>query len=104
MRDVKRKQGLMLTLIGSVLFYTIISLFVSFLHNRHEDPTYFHDDCPACRWEQQSQENPPDYYAISHFITAPGDSFAGFIIPDTPHICSQELFKKYPTRSPPYTS
>ena len=93
-----------MTLVGSVLFYATISIFISFLHNAHEDPTCLHDDCPACRWEKQSQENPVDYYGLLCALMNPGDYFAGLIDIENSFLHFQELFIKYPSRSPPFLS
>lgn len=103
-KNITKRQLLTVTLVGSVVFYAIISLFISFLHNPHEDPTCFHDDCPACRWEKQSQEKPVDYYALLCSISIPGDCFAGLIDIENSYLPFQELFISYPSRSPPFYS
>jgi hypothetical protein len=102
--NIAQRKLLIATLMGSVLFYAIISLLISFLHTPGEDPTCFHDNCPACRWEKQSQESPIDYNAQFSSHTVHEDSFAGLIRLENSFLHSQELFISYPTRSPPFIS
>ncbi|KPJ48890.1 hypothetical protein AMJ40_06675 [candidate division TA06 bacterium DG_26] len=104
MRSVRKEELVTVCLAGGILLYAIVSLFSSFFHNPHEDPTVFHDDCPACRWEQQSQENPFDSTMSVHSLAAPGDSFAGLAVIEIRHIRSQGLFNTFAARSPPSDS
>ena len=101
MNSARKNHSLTCTLVAIVFFYTFVSLLSSFFHHAHEDPTCFHDDCPACRWEQQSQENPFGSFAIVQSIVEPGDYIAGLVIYEPPYIDSQGLFDRYPSRSPP---
>lgn len=51
-------------LLPFLFLYFIISSFSSIFHN-HDENFEFHDDCPACIWESQSQS---DFSEVLSFI------------------------------------
>ena len=57
--------------VSSLLFflalYTTLSLFVDLFHN-HDADYRFHDNCPACQWTIQAQENHSEYEVILEYI------------------------------------
>ncbi len=57
--------------ITSLLFflalYTTLSLFVDLFHN-HDADYQFHDNCPACQWNIQAQDNHSEYEVIIEYI------------------------------------
>jgi len=60
----EKKSNRQITLLISFLTcYLFLSLFVEFFHD-HEADLRFHDNCPACQWENQHQDNHSEFQTV----------------------------------------
>jgi len=55
-----RSRTHILILLSILAIYGSISLFVDFFHD-HEPGFSYEDNCPACQWEKQVQDNHSEY-------------------------------------------
>lgn len=56
MKILHKKNITYISFLIILVYYAGISFSIEFLHNSHEDPTKYHDNCPACNWERQLQD------------------------------------------------
>ena len=68
LRTKKSNHQITFLLISFLSCYVFISLFVDFLHN-HEEDYCFHDNCPACQWQKQHQDDHSEFKTILEYFT-----------------------------------
>jgi len=56
MRKLARKKISNISFLIVLVYFSSISILVDFLHKPNEDPTKYHEDCPACIWARQLQD------------------------------------------------
>lgn len=68
MKILNKNNRFQITLLLFFLaLYTTLSLFVDFFHD-HDADYRFHDNCPACQWNIQAQDNHSEYEVILEYI------------------------------------
>lgn len=68
MIPTKHWRAILVTIL--LLNYVSVGLAVPFLHD-HDFECRFHDDCPACHWQIQSQEDNTTHQAILDGLSRP---------------------------------
>ena len=83
-----------------LVLYASLSMFVEFFHD-HDPDFQFHDNCPACQWEQQIQENHSEFETIlERFLDVFAYPSYFVIFEDTPFY-KQTDHTFYFSRAPP---
>jgi len=90
-------------IVGLLLHYVLIGLVVGLLHN-HEEDLKFHDNCPACQWEIQSQSRDTALLDVVHLLQLHQDVSTHLTLSHDSIIQSQTYFDNDPSRAPPVSS
>ena len=87
-------------LLSFLVLYATLSLFVDFFHN-HDPDFRFYDNCPACQWEQQIQDDHSEFETIlEHLFNVFACSSQNIILENTLfHDQTDQCF--YFSRAPP---
>jgi hypothetical protein len=77
--------------------------FVAYIGHNHEDDFNFHDNCPACQWHVQSQDDFSESKAILDALDNPLN-FIGYRPSNSIFLFNeQDPFFSYLSRAPPST-
>ncbi len=94
------RRNLQKYLFPFLLLYFVISSFSSAFHN-HEEDFSFHDDCPACIWESQSQSDFSEVLSFINNILNPVEQIAIFIDFTEIHRIHDTVQESHFSRAPP---
>jgi len=86
-----------------LLLYFLVSSLFGLLHNHEEDLT-FHDDCPACIWESQSQSDFSEVISYINSILNPVEQIAVFTDCEETHTIQLHTQESQLSRAPPPTA
>jgi len=101
MNGLKNKYFLKLPSLVVTVLYLLISVSIAYLHNHPHKLGKSHDNCPACRWEQQLQDTNQSTTVSEVFLIPPNSLVAVHTsVVEFSHL-PQLFHKSYPTRSPP---
>ena len=99
-RILKYKFFLLFLLLGN---YLSVAAIAGFGHT-HEADFHFHDSCPACQWDVQSQEDFSDIHCLLSFLLDPlvvnGSHQIQYIAPSI----QDNSGESYLSRAPPFLS
>lgn len=94
-------KKLILSIAGFLLItYIFVGLFCSLFHN-HEADLKFHDNCPACQWEVQSQNADTSLYEVGQIIQLQSTVCEKNILISIHLLQSQTLVENHASRAPP---
>lgn len=86
-----------------LMHYLFIGLSCSLFHN-HEEDFKFHDTCPACQWEVQSQNPDTALTDINNLLEIQIAGYTHLIPSFDTTIHSQTPIKDHLSRAPPFSS
>ena len=97
----KKKSHRQITLLISFLVcYIFLSLFIDFFHD-HEADWSFHDNCPACQWEKQHQDDHSEFQTVLEYFTDVLNRPVQNTIQETSSFQNQTETIYYLSRAPP---
>ena len=97
----QRPKKIFLSFSGFLLInYLFIGLFCELFHN-HEADLKFHDNCPACQWEAQSQNADTSLSDVGQIIQLQSIFCENNILISIYFLQSQTLVENHASRAPP---
>lgn len=100
MRCLRQNKAVILSVL---MHYLVVGLIVGLFHN-HEEDLRFHDNCPACQWEVQSQNPDTALWDVNHLLEMQTAVYTQLISSCNTRIQSQTLSKDHASRAPPVSS
>ena len=87
-------------LLSFLALYITLSLFVDLFHN-HDADYHFHDNCPACQWNIQAQDNHSEYEVILEYILRSIEHSQIVFFYESFLYCDNHLTTHHFSRAPP---
>jgi len=100
MQFVSHNKAILILLL---LHYVFVGMVCGLFHN-HEEDLVFHDNCPACQWEVQSQNADTALSDINDLLKIQIAAYAMFDTSFDTILQSQIHIEDHPSRAPPISS
>jgi hypothetical protein len=97
---IKKSNRHIVLLISFLACYIFLSLFVDLFHN-HEADCDFHDNCLACQWENQQQDNHSEFQTVLECFISIFNRPVQNTLQENSSFYNQTEFTDYFSRAPP---